>query len=314
MFQKATSAFWAGNDIYRDFKTDLPTRFVELVKRVYPVALWGCCSWVWTRSTMRTLLQWEGAHFRLMIKATRRPNETFIGQVQRVTRVARRCFHSCGHNSLATVTLSRIFDQATKLSLLDRDGVIESKKILPRAMKWRDTQWAQIRVDYYSMVRSETLLRQRRGRPYTPWERVFTETLGSHLQNLLTDLSEWNKRRGEFINKAFRIYGRVQPERLHRSMKNNETKDLRKQPRVTLAVPIRWDLHKGSQAILLRTQGDNLTVVNWLRGLWTPRFKPYKKVLRMALDALERLLLTNVMVPSAARFDLLQHVYREHNP
>ena len=85
-----------------------------------------------------------------------------------------------------------------------------------------------------------------------------------------------------------------------------------KQRKVEEEKQITWsdcDLHLTRVAII----GNSLITVNWVNGVWKPKFREYQKLVCDAHGAINQLVRRFLVLPPSDHDDFARHVHREYN-
>jgi len=86
----------------------------------------------------------------------------------------------------------------------------------------------------------------------------------------------------------------------------------RKKPRVVFREPVFWDWF-ADRVRRLEILGDSKLVVNWVRGIWACKFRPYKARMQEVIGTLENHVTASGLRPRCRDADFARHIFRELN-
>ena len=138
---KANSKFWANEAIFTDKSLPLRTRFENFLEIIVKSATFASGGWTWDAGLYTKLRVWESGYLRRILAGGRKPSETYVEQIQRTTRLARKLYTSYGLESIATVIMKNIFRMAGALKhsaaadAHENTMSMKSKLFLPVAMQ-----------------------------------------------------------------------------------------------------------------------------------------------------------------------------------
>ena len=196
-------------------------------------------------------------------------------------------------------------------------GVTEAStmQLLPACIHWKDTEWWSIFQSVHATQHSQGWRHARPG-PHLRWDRAFAVTLGVTWKHMASNAVEWQRRKGEFIAKAYRylnlreLEDRFRPS--HRESKTMKMPPVKKQ-RVYEELKLEWAALPDHKAIRICIKGDSKVVIRRLQGRWAVKYAEYSKVVEKCLASLDHMLGSALLLPSVDAGELFYHIYREEN-
>merc|ERR1719329_1549785 len=250
-------------DLFCSRMRPLKQRLLEYSRRIIPCIL--SHGWTWTRTTVRAERRYELMSLRKIIHHAPREDEPWLEWNLRVIRGRKRLLRQHGFEPIEMRWLRRIHKWAGEIQPARKRlkpcgfGALTSK-----TMKWKSTPWWN--DTHARMIRLDPLHKMdwkhpARGRIRQRWDSV--------LQYFTSDCRKDGKTPAE--------------------QKDEDEENMLCESCPPL--PLEWNLDNwigrtsaSSKQIVIavQIQGDNLSTIQWLNGLWYPQSTPHsKQVLRL---------------------------------
>ena len=153
----------------------------RVMRRVLPVALFGCAAWIWSRTLVLRLRTWERVHVRRIVGVRRRPGDSFVQHIQRATQISEACLCKLGIEQCHTRVLRSIFSLGGRISEFSQSSAPVTHRLLAGAIMWKSTFWWNF-LSAASQVsgepRRDSEVHATAGRPHVLWENVLCNALG----------------------------------------------------------------------------------------------------------------------------------------
>eukprot|EP00973_Karenia_brevis_P018926 2594602-Karenia_brevis.AAC.1 len=147
------------------------------------------------------------------------------------------------------------------------------------------------------------------------WEDIFCSCFGLDWKQLAKE-PNWPDRIGVFIHHAYAKFRRKSPEAAYGAHKAARaaasTEPILKSKRKVVEPRMDWFPCEGSlkRVVFL---GDSLITVNWLNGIWRPKFAEYQKLVAEGQAGIDALMRQHLILPRSDKDDFVKHVHREFN-
>lgn len=304
----AFKTFHRMKDLFCSRMRPLKQRLLEYSRRIVPCILHCSHGWTWTRTTVRALRRYELMFLRKIIHHAPRKDEPWLEWNLRVIRGCRRLLRQHGFEPIELRWLRRIHKWAGEIQPARKRlkpcgfGALTSK-----IMKWKSTPWWN--DTHARMIRVDPLNKMdwkhpARGRIRQRWDSVLQYFTSDCRKDGKIDWHEaasnhtWPNTFLRFAIAAFDFIGLALPfltcnnEQLGKTAA--EQKDEEEENMLCEScppLPLEWNLDNwigrtsaSSKQIVIamQIQGDTLSTIQWLNGLWYPQSTAHsKQVLRM---------------------------------